>query len=218
MRRILFSIVSAGAFLCVQPAFSQAAGGGMPQGRNPATTAPTLPNQTTPGQGPDANRDSSIPDTPASKIDDRKFAKDVALSGMTEVELGKLATEKASRDDIKQFGQKMVNDRTKANDLLKEVATKENFAIPDTIDSKHQSRVAKLSKLSGEEFDRAYVKDQLKDHQTAVRDFEAEAKNGTDANMKAFASNMLPTLQQHLELAKNLNKVEKDTAKQSKVQ
>ena len=129
---------------------------------------------------------------------------------MAEVELGKLATQKASRDDIKQFGQKIVDDHTKANDQLKEVATKENIPIPDALDSKHQARIDKLSKLSGEDFDKAFVKDQLKDHQAEVRDFSAEAQSGTDANVKTFASNVLPTLQQHLEQVKDLNKSEKN--------
>jgi putative membrane protein len=154
-----------------------------------------------------------MPDAMSAKVDDKKFAKDAALGGMAEVELGKLATEKASRDDIKQFGQKMVDEYTKANDQLKEVATKGNFPIPDALDSKHQSRIDKLSKLSGEEFDKAYVKDQLKDHQMEVRDFSDEAQSGKDPNVKAFASTMLPTLQQQLETVKDLNKSEKKTAK-----
>jgi putative membrane protein len=92
-----------------------------------------------------------------AKVDDKKFAKDAALGGMAEVQLGKLATQKASRDDIKQFGQKIVDDHTKANDQLKELASKENIPIPDALDSKHQARIDKLSKLSGENFDKAFV-------------------------------------------------------------
>jgi len=223
MKRIFFSIVSAGIFLCIQPAFAQAQGSGMPQGQNPATgqnptTPQTAPGQTTPGQGSGANVGSNMPDMAPAKVDDKKFAKDAVLGGMIEAELGKLAVEKASRDDIKQFGQKMVDDYTKANDQLKEVAGKEKIPIPDAVDSKHQSRIDKLSKLSGGDFDKAYVKDQLKDHQTEVREFGAEAQNGSDPNVKAFASTMLPTLQQHLELAKNLNKAEKDTAKPARGQ
>jgi len=145
-----------------------------------------------------------------AKVDDKKFAKDAALGGMTEVQLGKLATQKASRDDIKQFGQKIVDDHTKANDQLKELASKENIPIPDALDSKHQARIDKLSKLSGENFDKAFVKDQLKDHQAEIRDFSAEAQSGTDANVKTFASNVLPTLQQHLDQVKDLNKSEKN--------
>ena len=135
------------------------------------------------------------------------------MGGMTEVELGKLAAQKASREDVKQFGQKMVDDHTKANDQLKQIAGKENIPIPDSLDSKHQSRIDKLSKLSGADFDKAYIKDQLKDHQTDVREFSNEAQGGTDPNIKTFASSTLPTLQEHLEMVKNLNKSEKNASK-----
>jgi putative membrane protein len=153
-----------------------------------------------------------------AKVDDKKFAKDAVLGAMTEVELGKLAAQKASRQDVKDFGQKMVDDHTKANEQLKQIASQENIPIADSLDSKHQARIDKLAKLSGEDFDKAYVKDQLKDHQTDVKEFNAEAQNGTDPNVKAFAANTLPTLQQHLELVKSLNKAEKEAGKQGKGQ
>ena len=140
------------------------------------------------------------------------------MGGMAEVELGKLAAQKATRGDVKQFGQKMVDDHTKANDQLKQVASKENIPIPDALDSKHQSRIDKLSKLSGDDFDKAYVKDQVKDHQADVREFSLEAQNGTDPNIKAFASETLPTLQEHLQMAKDLSKSEKNASKQTKGQ
>jgi len=128
---------------------------------------------------------------------------------MAEVELGKLAAQKAASDAVKQFGQKMVDDHTKANDQLKQVAGKENITIPDSLDSKHQSRIDKLSKLSGPDFDRAYIKDQVKDHKQDVSEFKTEADSGSDPNIKQFASNTLPILEQHLTMAKDLSKTEK---------
>lgn len=206
----LFSLVAAGAFLCGQTTLAQSPGG-MPGGQTPSTfPGRTVPNQTPGVNGP---MDPSNPDTKPAKVDDKKFAKDMALTAMVEVELGKLAAQKASKDDIKQLGQKIVDDHTKANDQLKEVASKENISIPDALDSKHQSRIDKLSKLSGEDFDKAYVKEELRDHQAEVRDFSAEAQSGADPQVKEFASNMLPTLQQELDLVKNLNKSEKNAAK-----
>lgn len=210
MKQTFFvNLVSAGVFLCAQVAsvaLAQNPGSTMPSGQ-----APTTP-QSTPGQSPGLNTPPTY-DTMPSRIDDKRFAKDAAVGALMNVELGKLASQKASRDDIKQFGQKMVDDHTKANDQLKQLAGKENISLPDGLDSKHQSRVDKLSKLSGEDFDKAYVKDQLKDQQAQIRDFNAESQNGSDPNVKAFASNMLPTLQQNLELAKNLNKSEKNAPK-----
>jgi putative membrane protein len=100
----------------------------------------------------------------------------------------------------------MVDDHSKANDQLKQIAGKSNLEVPAALDSKHQSRVDKLAKLSGPEFDKAYVKDQLKDHERDVDDFKSEAQNGSDANVKQFAMETLPTLQQHLSAVKDLKK------------
>jgi putative membrane protein len=201
MRLNLLNFVLATGILCAIPvgtAFAQHSGGGAPA-------------QTPSAQQNNPNNPMNQLDQGSSKVDDKKFAKDAALGGITEVELGKLATQKASSDAVKQFGQKMVDDHTKANDMLKQVASKENISLPDTLDSKHQARIDKLSKLSGAEFDKAYVKDQLKDHQNDVREFQAEAQGGTDPNIKQFASTTLPTLQQHLEMVKALSNSAKQT-------
>jgi len=109
---------------------------------------------------------------------------------------------------VKQFGQKMVDDHTKANDQLKEVANKDKLELPDSLDSKDQSRVNKLSKLSGPQFDKAYINDQLKDHEHDVSEFQKEAQNGTDPNVKQFAASTLPILQEHLNMVKELKKNE----------
>jgi putative membrane protein len=210
-RKISLNLIFIGTLLLAKPvgiAFGQGPPGG---GGSPSqSTPPTMPSQT-PGAGPGDTQATMPP-----KVDDKKFVKDAAIGGMTEVELGKLAAQKASRDEVKQFAQKMVDDHTKAGDQLKEIAAKENIPVADALDSKHQSRIDKLSKLSGEEFDKAYIKDQLKDHQSDVKDFSAEAQGGTNPNVKAFATSTLPTLQQHLDLVKSLSKSQKEAAKQAK--
>jgi len=209
----LLSLVSGGALLCIQVGLAQS-----PGGMAPVQSPSTMPGRTMPGQPPGVNgtMGTNTPDT--AKVDDKRFAKDEALNAMVAVELGKLAAQKASRDDIKQLGQKIVDDRAKASDQLKDVASKENIPIAEALDSKRQSRVDKISKLSGEDFDKAYVKEELKDHEAEVRDFSAEAQSGADSNLKAFASNMLPTLQQELDQVKNLNKSQKNMAKDNKGQ
>ena len=126
---------------------------------------------------------------------------------MTEVELGKLAAQKASRDDVKQFAQKMVDDHTKAGEQLKQVAAKENIQVADALDSKHQSRIDKLSKLSGPAFDRAYMSAMLSDHQKDVSEFRRMSASAKDDGVRTFAAKTLPTLQQHLKLAQNATHV-----------
>jgi putative membrane protein len=210
-RAILRSAVCATALFATGSLFAQAPGGG---GTSPSSQAPS--SQTVPQrQGPDtvgAPNDTSST-AAATKVDDKKFVKDAAIGGMAEVELAKVAVQKASDDNVKQFAQKMIDDHTKANDQLKEVATKNSIQVPDSLDSKHQSKIDKLSKLSGEQFDKAYVKDQLKDHETVVKKFQDEAQYGTDPNVKAFASSTLPTLEEHLNTVKSLNKSQKQVAK-----
>jgi putative membrane protein len=183
------------------------------QSQNTGATQPQTPTQQMPpGQGPDSTMSPGTGNAP-QKADDTKFVKNAALGGLTEVELGKLAAQKASDPKVKEFAQTMVDDHTKANENLKQIASKSKIQVPDSLDSKHQSRIDKMSKLSGEEFDKAYVKDQLKDHQTDVREFTDEAQNGNDPNVKGFASSTLPTLQHHLEMVKDLNKGEKQMSK-----
>ena len=193
-------------------AVAQAPGGTpQPGTQQPSATRPSSPDMTNPSAN---GADTNTAATPNRKVDDKKFVKDAAIGGMTEVELGKLATQKASNDAVKQFGQKMVDDHTKANDQLKEIAGKENVDVPSSLDPKHQARIDKLSKLSGPQFDKAYVKDQLKDHEQDVSEFQKEAQGGSDPNIKQFASTTLPTLQEHLNMVKELNKTEKKTSAQ----
>ena len=195
MRKILLTACVLGTALLAQSP-SPSPGGG---GQSPAATPPTLPDS------PAATTAESMP----RKVDDKKFVKDSALGGMTEVELGKLAAEKASSDAVKQFGKRMVDDHSKANDQLKQIAGKSNIEVPAALDSKHQTRVDKLAKLSGPEFDKAYLKDQVKDHERDVDDFKSEAQGGSDENVKQFALQTLPTLQEHLTAVKDLKKATK---------
>lgn len=184
------------------PALAQVHGGAPPMTQPANRSNPNEPNSSL-----NTNRDMQI-----QRADDKKFLKDAAIGGMAEVELGKLAVQKASSDTVKQFAQKMVDDHTKANEELKQVASKANINVPDSLDSKHQSKIDKLSKLSGTEFDRVYIKDQLKDHQQDWKEFKNEAEYGDHAEVKEFASKILPTLQEHLSMAKDLAKQKRNTA------
>lgn len=133
---------------------------------------------------------------------DTKFVKEAAIGGMTEVQLGKLAVKNASSEKVKDFGQKMIDDHTKAADELKSVASKDNITLPTVLDPKHQAIVDKMSSLNGTAFDRAYMQNMVKDHQQDVNDFQREANNG-NGDLKSFAGKTLPTLQEHLKLARD---------------
>jgi putative membrane protein len=136
---------------------------------------------------------------------DRKFAMTAAMDGMAEVELGRLATGRGASDAVKQFGQRMVDDHSKANDELQQWAMTAGVTLPTALDAKHQAVVARLSRLSGAAFDKAYAQQMVKDHTKAVQLFQREADRGADSGLKTFASTTLPTLREHLEMARSLN-------------
>lgn len=135
---------------------------------------------------------------------DKKFVREAAQGGMAEVELGKLATEKASSPEVKKFGQRMVDDHSKANDQLKEVASSQGIMLPSKLSAKDEMTKERLSKLSGEQFDKAYMSDMVKDHTQDVADFQQEATSASDPAVKEFAEKTLPVLKSHLREAKQI--------------
>ena len=136
---------------------------------------------------------------------DQKFVKEAAQGGMAEVQLGQLATEKASSEAVKQFGQRMVNDHSQANNKLKELAGSKGVTLPQEPSAKDRATKERLSKLSGKAFDRAYMADMLKDHRADIAAFKMESRSGHDAQVKEFASGTLPTLEDHLKAAEKIH-------------
>jgi len=134
---------------------------------------------------------------------DTTFATKAAAGGMAEVQLGQLALKNASNADVKSFAQKMVDDHTQAGDKLKSVAAKDSLNLPSDIDAKDKATYDRLSKLHGAAFDRAYMRDMVKDHKTDVAEFQREANRGKNQDLKQFASETLPTLQEHLKMAES---------------
>lgn len=134
---------------------------------------------------------------------DNDFVTKAARGGMAEVELGKLAQQNGSDQKVKDFGRRMVDDHSKANQELSSIASKKGVTMPTSLDAKDQATKDRLSKLSGAAFDRAYMQDMVKDHRTDVAEFKKEANSGTDNDVKQFASKTLPTLEDHLKLAES---------------
>ena len=132
-----------------------------------------------------------------------QFIHNAAIGGMAEVKLGKLAERKASSEDVKSFGKRMVDDHSAANEELKSLASKKNVTLPKDVDAKHKAAYDRLSKLSGAEFDRAFMDAMAQDHREVVAEFEKAAKS-SDADVQAFASKTLPTLHEHLDSAQQI--------------
>lgn len=135
---------------------------------------------------------------------DSTFVKKAAEGGLAEVQFGQLAAQKASSEQVKKFGQRMVDDHTKANEQLKQVATEKNIDVPQQLSAKDKATKARLEKLSGEQFDKAYMSDMVKDHQKDIAEFARESKMAKDPAVKSFAQQTLPTLREHLKEAEEI--------------
>lgn len=136
---------------------------------------------------------------PGNGMMDKAFVKKAMQGGMAEVDLGKLAAEKGSSEDVKQFGQQMVDDHSKLNEQMKPVAAQLGVSEPKEPSKKDQELKTKLQALSGQQFDEAYIKAMLKDHKKDHDEFSNEAQNAQDPNVKQVAQQGDQLIQQHLQ-------------------
>jgi putative membrane protein len=143
---------------------------------------------------------------PVKETTDTTFARGAASGGMAEVSMGKLAQQKGSSDSVKEFGKRMETDHSAAGDKLKDIAGKDGITIPGGMSQKDQATYNKLSKLSGADFDKAYATQMVQDHQKDIAEFQKEASNGSNPDVKNFATETLPTLQEHLRMAQDMQK------------
>lgn len=135
---------------------------------------------------------------------DSKFATDAANGGMAEVALGKLALTKTTNPSVKDFATMMVSDHGKANEKLATIAKAKNITLPADVDADHQKKMDDLSKLNGKDFDKAYVDAMVDGHQKTLDLMKGEAKDGKDADLKAFATETAPIVQAHLDAIKKI--------------
>ena len=136
---------------------------------------------------------------------DREFIKKAATHGAAEVELGTLATQRASRPAVKDFGAKMVKDHGAANAELATLARSKGMDVPTTLDAEHQAMRDRLMALGGADFDRAYMQEMVKDHTQDVAEFEKASQSASDTDLRNWAAAKLPTLREHLALARDIN-------------
>lgn len=161
--------------------------------------------QGTAPSGPAPESPSAAVGTTQSSMEraDRSFVEKAAVGGMAEVELGKMAQQKAADPQVKAFGERMVQDHAKANEELTRIGTSKGVTLPATMDRSHRRDAERLAKLSGAEFDREYMKHMVDDHRKDVKEFEKASRSAKDTEVKDFAARTLPTLQTHLQMAEN---------------
>jgi putative membrane protein len=221
------AFLATGAFAQNNPSTTTAPSGGSSAGTSKSGAGPGSTAGSSGGTATSSGNMSKTPDTGAGASksgsksgsggsvsgDDRKFMEKAAMDGMAEVELGKLAQQKATNDSVKQFGSRMAADHQKANDELKGIASSKGVQLPTAPDSKHQKNMDKLAKAKN--FDHEYMEMMVKDHKDAVSDFRKHSTGSKDAEVKAFAAKTLPTLEEHLKMAQDTEKAVKSGAGKS---
>lgn len=138
--------------------------------------------------------------------DAKRFATKAAAGSIAEMELADLALERASNSNVKALASQIKQDHEQAQQKLRSLAAQKQLKLPEQTDAKHKREKDRLAKLQGSEFDDAYVRAMIKEHQKDVKAFERQAKSGKDAEFKGFANETLPKLRTHLDRAKQVQK------------
>jgi putative membrane protein len=144
------------------------------------------------------------PPAGAADSPDAAFYKKAAEGGIAEVEAGKLAQQKSSNSEVKDFGAMMVKDHTAAGEKLKAIADSKGISLPGNSSVGQMADETKLEVLSGDAFDKSYIKGQISAHQDTIELFQKEIASGQDPDAKAFATKTLPTVRAHLKAINTL--------------
>jgi putative membrane protein len=198
LRRIL--IVSGAVLVSGTLAMAQMRGGEPTQ--QPST--PTSNNSENPGLSPDQQQQQQ--NAAFGAMQDKDFVHSALQGGMAEVQLGQLATQKGTSDDVKQFGQKMVDDHTRLDGEMEQLAQQMGVNAPKGLSKKDKALVAKLQSMSGAQFDDAYIEAMVKDHKNDLADFRQEAENSQNPTVKQAAQQGQQMIDQHLQLIDQIAK------------
>jgi putative membrane protein len=181
------------ALTSLTPAFGQSANPATPPPGNPGGMSPTT-RESTPGK----------PAPHQINQADRTFVRTFAIGGLAEVDLAKLAAQKASTDAVKDLAQRMIKDHGEANDRLAPLAKANGIPLPDQFDSEQQSMRDRLQQTGKTEFDLAYIRGQIANHQKTVQLLIYQIGSGENDDLKKFASDTLPTVLDHLRMAQSI--------------
>ena len=170
-------------------------------GRTPNT--PTTPSNNNPGRTPNTPAGGQTsPNSLSSR--DRTFVMQAGQLSMMEVELGRLAVQRGSSPAVKQYGQEMVEEHTRANQELMQLVMQKQVEMPTEMSTQNTAMIDQLSGLSGSSFDTAYKQAMIDSHNQAIALFQAQSQQGQDPQLKAWATQKLPNLQAHLEMVNEM--------------
>jgi putative membrane protein len=137
---------------------------------------------------------------------DKTFLRMAAVTDMTEAHIGEMAEGKAAQSPVKDFGQTLAKDHTKAYQELAMLESRLGLTIPKGINVHRDKTVERLADLKGKRFDGQFLRDEVRDHERVLAVFKREAQHGRDQDVKAYATQALPTLEEHLREAEKLLK------------
>jgi putative membrane protein len=169
-----------------------------PKTDGPSTTAPKAPGV---GSATDRSKGTAPAAATAAVAEgDRTFAEKAASAGLAEVAITKHTMDKAASTEVKNLAEHLYKDHSKANDELKTIATSKGIALPGAPQGEKKAEVDQLTALTGTDLDRTVLPKLVTSHRESIKLFEREASEGSDAELKAFASKTLPTLREHLKM------------------
>jgi putative membrane protein len=172
----------------------------------PRAVGAQQPPEQTPQEPPQQPLTGSTSDRPPNtgtiSTEDRDFIQKAGRANLSEVQLGQLALDRGTTKAVRDFAKRMVDDHTKANQALKKLADKKGMDLPSDVSDEQKAVYAQLSKLTGTDFDEAFMKQMASDHADAVNLFEQKASSSSDPAIQSMARKMLPTLKIHQRMAK----------------
>ncbi|MEG4234067.1 DUF4142 domain-containing protein [Microcoleus sp. Pol11C3] len=176
-----------------------------PNNNNPggSPNTPNTPSNNNPGRSPNSPAGGETsPNSLSSR--DRAFVMQAGQLSMLEVELGRLAVQRGSSAGVKQYGQEMVDEHTRANQELMQLVMQKQVELPTEMSTQNTAFMERLSGLSGTSFDRAYKQAMIESHNQAIALFQAQSQQGQDPELKAWATQKLPNLQAHLKMVNQM--------------
>jgi putative membrane protein len=147
---------------------------------------------------------STTTSTSSKASKDAMFIREAAAGNLAEIKMGRIALDKSSAADVKQFAQRLVDDHTKANDQLMTLAQQKQITLPTEPMAKAQTEAKHLESMNGAAFDKAWTASMVKDHKKDIAKYTRESTHAKDADVRQYASSTLPTLKTHLQMAEQI--------------
>jgi putative membrane protein len=217
--RVILLYATATLLACTVAIAQQPGGAGSGMGGGQSGQSPSnqpMPGQTTPGMTPDAGMPNMPGNANQPSMVDQSFVHKTMEDDAAQVQIGQLAQQKSTSDDVKQFGAKMADIHSQLTDQLKPIAKQLGVSEPKGPSKKDKEQIAQMQTLSGADFDTAFIKAMMKYQQTDLKGFHDEAQTAQDPNVQQLAKMDEPVLTQHFQLLQQIAQAHNVTVESQK--